>query len=828
LSNSNAITEMLSGLPVADVVQEVRSALRTGNVLLHAEPGAGKSTGLPLALLTDASSSNRIVMLEPRRLAALGVAERLASQLGESLGQRIGLRMRGQTRVSKETILEVVTEGVLTRMLQADPTLDGIGLVIFDEFHERSLHADLGLALCLEVQQALRVDLKLLLMSATLDAEQLGEHLSGAEQVFCAGRQHPVNIKWLGQNRDELPVRVAAAVSTALEKEAGDILVFLPGVFEIDKTANIIEARVNKDVLVFRLHGRADTKTQQAATAASSDLHRRVILSTSIAETSITIDGVRVVIDAGLERRGRIDNNTGSVRLETVMASQASATQRSGRAGRTSSGVCYRLWSEVDHARRSVSWQAEILRSDLSTLLMELGKWGVREVDELPWLEHPPEAALARAESLLIALGIWDEGRLTTHGQLVAELPLHPRLGHMLLWACEQGDTTLACKLATLLEEDGGKYRGLDLDAMMQQPVSRQQQQRIAQLTKMLPSDVPLSQPNPNHGAPSVAILLAKAYPDWIAKRRHGAEPRYVLACGAGAFMSSNETLAHDEWLTVARMGGAGREARVFQACSLDIDELERWVPTLFSQHDHLAWDDRAERVIAEQHKMLGKLVVHTRTKTDVSRSEKAKALLAGIRQRGIGCLPWTEDCLEWQARVTMMRSLPEHGTRLDWPNVDNDALTANLDNWLLIWLEGKSNLKSLAQLNLYEILNTMLDYPRQQALDALLPRKYRVPSGSNITLRYRDTEHPVLSVKLQEMFGCDVNPSVANGHVTLKVELLSPARRPVQITNDLANFWTNSYPAVKKDLAGRYPKHEWPDNPLQTEPTAYAKRRKK
>lgn len=813
---------MLIGLPISDVVLDVQAALQSGNVLLHAEPGAGKSTGLPLALIADASLNNRIVMLEPRRLAALGVAERLASQLGERLGQRVGLRMRGQTTVSKETVLEVVTEGVLTRMLQADPTLEGIGLVIFDEFHERSLHADLGLALCLEVQQALREDLKLLLMSATLDAAQLGEHLADATQVFCSGRQYPVSVKWLGQSRDALPARIASAVLTALQDEDGDILVFLPGVFEIDKAASLLQARVPANVLIFQLHGRADPKTQRAATAAASKTHRRVILSTSIAETSITIDGVRVVIDAGLERRGRIDSTTGSVRLETVNASQASATQRSGRAGRTSSGVCYRLWSENDHARRAVSWQAEILRSDLSSLLIELGKWGANNVNDLPWLEPPPDASIARARSLLSRLGVWDEGRLTAHGQKVAELPLHPRLGHMLLWAAVQGDTNTACKLAAFLEEDGGKHRGVDVELMLQRTASKQQQLRIGQLQKRLPET------KFNGASPSAAILLAMAYPDWIAQRRPGTEPRYALACGAGALMSADETLAHAQWLVVARMGGSGPNARIFLACRLDVDELEQWAPELFSEHDHLAWDDRRERVIAEQHKLVGQLVIQARTKTDVSNADKAKALLSGIRQRGISCLPWTEDCLEWQARVTLMSQLPDQCTRLDWPSVDNEALTESLEQWLLVWLEGKSHLKSVAQLDLYAILNSMLDYPRQQELDTLLPRKYRVPTGSNITLRYVNSAHPVLSVKLQEMFGCDQNPVVANGHVLLKVELLSPARRPVQITTDLANFWTNSYPAVKKDLAGRYPKHAWPDDPLQAIPTAFAKRRKK
>lgn len=822
LTEDAKFSALLSKLPINDVVPEVLLALRQGNALLHAEPGAGKSTGLPLALLSNADHNNKIVMLEPRRLAARSVAERLAYQLDERVGQRVGLRMRGHTSVSNITIIEVVTEGVLTQMLQSDPELSGVALVIFDEFHERSLHADLGLALCLEVQQALRSDLKLLLMSATLDAAQLGEHLSSATKISCAGRQHPVEVKWLGQSREPLPVRVTSAIISALNEEDGDILVFLPGVHEIDKTASMLNARLTSGVELYRLHGRADAAVQRAATAPASNSHRRVILSTSIAETSITIDGVRVVIDTGLERRGRIDSHTGSVRLETVTASQASATQRCGRAGRTSAGVCYRLWSENDHARRSVSWQAEIHRADLSPLLVELGKWGVGSVNDLPWLESPPGAAIARAQSLLESLGIWEAGKLTAYGLLIAELPVHPRIGHMLLWASRHGVTDAACRLAVLLEEDGGKQYGVDVENHLRHPVTKQQQLRIDRLKKRLPkarsSDV----------KPGIGVLLAQAFPDWVARRRPGSEARYVLACGAGAVISQDDPLAQSDWLSVARMGGVGRDAKIFSACRLTIEELEQFSPDIFHLQDHLEWDDRRERVIAEQRKVLGKLVVHSQTKTNISPADKASALLAGVRQRGLSCLPWTDECYEWQARVNIMRTLPTHCTRFDWPDVSCDALLADLESWLLVWLEGKSNLKALRQLDLYAIFNSMLDYPQQQELDALLPRKFRVPSGSNLTLRYVESEQPVLSVKLQEMFGCQVNPSVANGQIILKVELLSPARRPVQITTDLANFWTNSYPAVKKEMAGRYPKHDWPDDPLQATPTAYAKRRLK
>jgi len=819
--DSERLAGLLSSLPIADVVDEVSDALKHGNVLLHAEPGAGKSTGLPLKLLLSASPTNKILMLEPRRLAAIGVAERLAAQLEEPLGQQVGLRMRGQTTVSAKTSLEVVTEGVLTRMLQADPLLDGIGLVIFDEFHERSLNADLGLALCREVQQELRPDLRLLLMSATLDAEELGARMAPIQQITCPGRSHPVEVIWLGSSREDLARRVAAAVSTALADQPRDVLVFLPGLAEIERTARIVEPRLNSNQKLFRLHGMADSKTQRAATARATVNVRRIILSTSIAETSLTIDGVRVVIDAGLERRGRVDSNTGAQRLETVMASQASATQRAGRAGRTAAGVCYRLWSKTDHAQRAVSWQAEILRSELSSLLVETGQWGATDINALPWLEPPPAASVVRAENLLGALGLWKDGRLTERGVATARLPVHPRLGQMLLWAAEQGCAEMACKLVVLLEEGAAKGGTADLDAHIQQKLPRHKERRASQLQNLLTNNTP------QETAPSLAVLLAQAYPDWVARRRPGNESRYLMSCGAGAFIADVDPLAQTEWLSIASMGGAAREPRIFLAAALDIDELESWAPELFAARKHLAWDDRQERVIAEQQTQLGKVLVRAKATTDLSDEEKARALLSGVQKRGIDCLPWTDECREWQARVRLIASLPIGKSAGEWPAVDDVSLTASFEDWLLVWLTGKSSLKALAQLDLLNILNGMLDYQQQQTLEALLPQRYTVPSGSRIRLRYADEEHPVLSVKLQEMFGATQNPAVANGQVLLKVELLSPAKRPVQVTTDLANFWTNSYADVKKDMAGRYPKHDWPDDPRSAKPTAYAKRRK-
>ena len=838
------IPEAVRRLPIAEVVHEVSDALCLGNVVLQAAPGAGKSTGLPLALLSNATPANRIVMLEPRRLAALGVAERLAMHSNESLGQRIGLRMRGRTLVSRCTCLEVVTEGVLTRMLQADPTMEGVGLIIFDEFHERSLHADLGLALSLEVQQALRDDLRLLLMSATLDAVELIGRIKGIKQISCAGRAHPVELRWQGNSKEDLVVRVAATINTALSKEQGDVLVFLPGIAEIEKIANIVGPRLASGQVLYRLYSGADANTQRAATAPVTPGQQRIILSTSIAETSITIDGVRVVIDAGLERRARIDNSTGAQRLETVMASQASATQRAGRAGRTSSGVCYRLWSEDDHARRTVSWQAEILRADLCAVVMELGQWGAADTTDLPWLDPPPQAGIARAQSLLTRLGIWKEGRLTEHGSAVSRIPLHPRLGNMVLWAAKHGVVKSACHVAVVLEESRLKTGGIDLEVLLQHSVPQRYKQRMAQIKKVIfeALDKQNTVLERAENLPSLGVLLAQAYPDWIAKRRPGGEARYVLSCGAGVFVAVDDPLAHNAWLAVASMGGASQEPRVFLGCALDINELMAWSPEFFSSVKKLEWDDRRERVVAEQQQRLGTLIVNAKTITQISDEEKAQALLDGVRKRGITCLPWNDETRQWQVRVLMMSRLNldnkrshnappsdvfEKSVTHNWPRVDDETLLDELENWLLVWLHGKSSLKALAQLDLLTILKAMLDHQQQQLLDAMLPVRYTVPSGSKIKLRYAEGDSPVLSVKLQEMFGCTLNPSVANGNVVLKVELLSPARRPIQLTTDLVNFWNGSYAEVKKDMAGRYPKHDWPDDPTNAKPTANAKRRK-
>ncbi len=806
---------MNTPLPIEQVAEQVCTELVTGNVVLQAEPGAGKSTGLPLALL-KAGFDGKILLLEPRRLAAVNVATRLASQLGEVPGSTIGLRMRGRTEVSEHTRLEVVTEGVLTRILQNDPSLEGVSLVIFDEFHERSLHADLGLALCLDVQRGLREDLRLLLMSATLDGEQLCAHTDCESPVVCKVRQHPVELLWQGNSRDPLPQTITRVTLKALQEQSGDALVFLPGVAEIDNTARLLQTRLPDGVELHRLHGGAGNRAQTLATAAGGE-SRRVILSTSIAETSITIDGVRIVIDAGLERRLRLDPVSGAERLETVTASQASATQRAGRAGRTRSGVCYRLWSEADHGRRSLRWQPEIKRADLSSLLLELGLWGVRDLSTLPWIDAPSKASLQRAEKTLAQLGIWRDDGLTAYGRAVGKLPLPPRLGHMLLWANDHYAARRACALAALLEDKPG-IRGADLSVALHQS-SGFRSKRVSQLQKLLPSVKPGSTDSPPD-----AILLAQAYPDRIAKRRPGNDPRFLLASGVGATIAADDALAHCDWLVVAELGGSGKEARIFSALSVQPQELQQWCAPLIHETEHVEWDDRRERVIAETRRMVGAINLDRKPLQRIDAEKREAALLGAVRKKGLQCLGWDNDAIEWQARVTRLRKLT--GDDGNFPEVDDASLTATLEQWLQPYIGKCSDLKGLSQIRLMEVLPTLLSYQQQQQLDAWLPQRYRVPSGAQHVLRYACDGNPVLSVKLQEMFGCRENPSVARGRLPLKVELLSPARRPVQITEDLVNFWSNSYPAVKKEMAGRYPKHPWPDDPVSAEATARVKPR--
>jgi len=608
------LPDSVLALPVMALSNDIATALTKHNVLIRAEPGAGKSTGLPLALLLSNTLRGKIILLEPRRLAARSVAQRLACHLGEKVGQRVGLRMRADTRVSEITQLTVVTEGVLTRLLQDDPSLNDTSLVIFDEFHERSLHADFGLALCLEVQQALRDDLRLLLMSATLDADALHTQLSDIKPFHCSVRQHPVDINWVGDHAAPLEQRILETVLKALDDQTGDVLVFMPGVAEINRATRLLEPRLNANTVLHKLHSSVGLTAQLKATAPATTKERRVILATSIAETSITIDGVRTVIDSGLERRSRIDNSSGAQRLETVMASQASATQRAGRAGRTSAGACYRLWSEQGHSRRSAHWQPEIHRADLAPLLLDLGLWGTSDVNELPWLDAPSAASLSRAETLLTRLGLWQQEQLTTAGRKVATLPVHPRIGHMLVWAEKNNAATLACRLAVWLDEQQNSSGAVDLEPLTHQKLPPLLQRRADQLAGLIISK------GKQDETPSAAILLAQAYPDWIAQRRPGEPGRFLLACGVGVVINSEDPLAHCQWLSVAQLGGSGAELRIFKAMQLNIGELQQHSPELFDDAKHLDWDDKQQRVVAEHRHMLDKLIVESKPLYRMSR----------------------------------------------------------------------------------------------------------------------------------------------------------------------------------------------------------------
>ncbi len=813
-------------LPIDNVAGAVCQSIRSGNAVLQAEPGAGKSTLLPLRIL-ESGFTGKILMLEPRRIAAQNVAERLASQLNEPLGGRIGLRMRGRSVVSRRVRLEVVTEGVLTRILQTDPLLDGVSLVIFDEFHERSLHADIGLALCLDVQREVRPDLRLLVMSATLDSDVICQHLGVQDPITCQVRQYPVEVFWRATKHTTILQAVAKSVVEALHQHPGDVLVFLPGKSEIESVARLLQHGVGTEVTVHRLHRGVSSKAQEAATRANRQTasHRRVILSTSIAETSITIEGVGIVIDSGIERRTRLDISSGIEKLESVMANKASAVQRTGRAGRTRQGVCYRLWSEESHASRAASWQPEIKRAELSSLLLESAVWGAVDIATLPWIDTPPSGAIAQAKALLTQLGIWSTDGLTAHGRIVAKLPVSPRVGHMLVWAAQHGGLSVAAAIATVLEETAQQTQ-THLSPLVRQRL-KTTSRRQRQLVERAGSLVDNSSDEPEN---DFALLLAQAYPDRIACRRTTStddrDIRYLLSNGVGAVIREDDPLTQHEYLVIANLGGQGREARIFAALPLNIELLQQHSVNHFDTTEVVQWDIKKERVIAEKQLRVGAVIVQRQMISEISNEQRASALIDGIRKSGIGCLNLPESICEWQARVDRLRQL--EGNDSDLPAVDNQSLLAQLEQWLTPYLQNTRSLKDLRRLDFGSILTALLQYPQQQRLEQLMPEKYKVPSGALHKIRYMEKGNPVLSVKLQEMFGCRENPAIANGRIALKIELLSPARRPVQVTEDLGNFWHNSYPAIKKELAGRYPKHPWPDDPLKAEPTAHTRSRKR
>ena len=836
----------LPDLPITEALAALAQALtHRPSVLLEAPPGAGKSTIVPLFLLESPwLAGQKILMLEPRRIAARAVAGRMAHLLGESVGRRVGFRTRLETRVSRETRIEVVTEGILTRMLQEDSGLPGTGCVIFDEFHERSLNADLGLALCIEAQQNLREDLRLLVMSATLDLEPIARLLGDAPIVTAHGRSFDVATQYVARRPDiYLEQQTAQVIRNALREHGGDILCFLPGAAEIRRVQSALEdGGLDRSVRVLPLYGELEGAAQDAALAPAPAGQRKIVLATSIAETSLTIEGIRVVVDSGLRRFAQFDPTTGMSQLVTTKVSQAAADQRRGRAGRLSAGHCYRLWSEGIQGSLVPQTAPEILHADLAPLALELGCWGAVDAAGLSWLDPPPAAPLAQARELLRQLEAIDSAaRATPHGRILAKLGTHPRLGHMLVKAGELGAVRLACDLAAILSERDilrASAGARDVDLRLRVAVLRgdlrdlppgitvdsRAKAQAARSSAQWQRDyirAPHDSADPHH---CTGILLAWAYPDRIGRAR-GDGGRYLLANGRGARFGEPQALAKSEFIVAAELDGAEREARIFLAAPLRLADLEKYFSAQIQDHAEIVWDDREHAIRARRERRLGALALESTELRDPDSQALLNAALTGLRQLTVAGLPWTRELRQWQARVMLMRrhavASPE-----PWPDVSDAALTATLEDWAPQWISGYTRREHFARMDLANALRSRLSYAQGVILEREAPTHFTVPSGSAIPIDYLDGEIPTLSVRLQEMFGLSHTPSVAAGRLPLLLKLLSPARRPVQITRDLESFWNRGYHEVKKDLKGRYPKHYWPEDPHTAQPTRRARPR--
>lgn len=822
----------LNTLPIDEVLPELLAALADApSVVLEAPTGAGKTTRVPLALLdVPWVAGQRIIMLEPRRLAARSAARRMADQLGETVGETVGYRVRFDSKVGPRTRIEVVTDGLFTRMIAEDPGLDGIAAVIFDEFHERSIDADLGLAFALEAQEALRPDLKLLVMSATLDGAAIAGLLGGAPIVRSEGRAFPVEVEWLDR-REEGPVEplVARAVRRALAELAGDILVFLPGKAEIERSAALIEPDLPPQVTLHRLHGEMDLGAQDAALAPAPVGRRKVVLATNIAETSLTIEGVAVVIDAGLARAGAFDPGTGMGRLVTTKVSQASAEQRRGRAGRLGPGHCLRLWTQAEQRALLPQSPPEIMRADMAPVALDLALWGIDGPDALRLLDQPNAGAFAQARGLLHSLGALDgQGRITDHGRAIARLGAHPRLGHLMIEGRRLGLGAMAARVAALMEGRDPVRRARDardgdmilrLDALsgrggdVDRGLVRQLNQAVAQWCRRLKVD-----PREADDRSSLGRLVALAYPERVARRRPGGGGLYLMASGQGARVEPGEPLAAQEWLVVASMDGARRDGRIYLAATIDQASVEDLFADRITTQAAIAFEGGVVR--ARRRRLLDAIILDESNWSDAPREAVMTALISVLRERGLETLDWSPAARSLRERVCFLHA---HDPG-NWPDWSEAALLETMEDWLGPYLDGITRLEALRRLDLEEILSARLDWSRRQALEAEAPSHLTVPSGNRHALDY-GTGVPVLGVKLQEMFGARETPTVARGKVPVTLHLLSPAGRPVQVTQDLVSFWGSGYAAVRADLRGRYPKHPWPEDPLTAVATARTKR---
>jgi ATP-dependent helicase HrpB len=842
-------------LPIDEIIPSLRAAMTARTVaVLEAPPGAGKTTRVPLALMAEPwLGGAKVVMLEPRRLAARAAASFMASILGEEVGQTVGYRVRGETRISTRTRIEVVTEGVLARMLSSDAALEDIGLVIFDEFHERSLHADLGLALVLETQRHLRDELRVLVMSATLDGVAVSALLADeggpAPVLRSEGRMFPIETHYRAPRRDErIEATTARVVREAIDATEGDVLVFLPGAGEQRRVAERLSGEGMSGVRVHTLHGSMPLAEQDAALAPAPPGVRKVVLSTSVAETSLTVAGVRVVIDCGLSRVPRYDSSAGLTRLHTVRVSRASADQRRGRAGRTAPGVSYRLWDQHEDHALMPSTRPEIVDADLSSLALELADAGISDPTTLRWLDVPRAGPFAQARGLLAQLGALDDaGRITPHGRRMAALPLQPRLAHLAIVAAERGALPLGAAIAALLEErDIVRHDGLPpqsdmrlrtellrrdgAQAVVGVAVDRDGVRRVRQTA----DDLARRTAGGGSGrAPSRASwddadtgsLLALAYPDRVAQRRSGAEPRYVLRNGSGAVLAKHDALHDAPYLAIADLEGTSPEARIVRAAPITLDELREDFGEQFERVQLVEWDERSKAVRARKRTMLGAMVIEDVVWSDADATVVLQTVLDAIRAQlargGIDVLPFSPAASRLRERMAFVHAHDE-----SWPDVSVAALSASLEQWAGPYLDGVRTWGQLASVDWHDALQSLMPWPQRSALDRLAPTHLEVPSGSRIALDYGEPTAPVLAVKLQEVFGWTSTPMLLDGRVSLTLQLLSPAQRPVQVTRDLAGFWRSSYFEVRKELRGRYPRHPWPEDPLTAEATRRAKPR--
>ncbi|WP_374330761.1 ATP-dependent helicase HrpB [Aestuariivirga sp.] len=800
--------------PVDQIIPALSQALQTGPAaLLVAEPGAGKTTRVPLKLL-DAPwlAGKKIVMLEPRRLAARNAAHRMAETLGEDVGETVGYTVRLERRVSAKTRIEVVTEGILTRRLQQDPELTGTGLVIFDEFHERSLDADLGLALTLDIQRGLRDDLKILVMSATLDAARVAAHLGAAPVIDAPGRVFPVETRYLDKaQRQTIAADAVRAVHRALDETDKSILVFLPGEAEIRRTEEALNAAgLPKHTVVRPLYGAMGFAEQDAAIRPSPPGERKIVLATTIAETSLTIDGIGAVVDCGFKRVPRFDPASGMTALETLRVSLASADQRRGRAGRLGPGIGYRLWPEAESRALKPHDEPEIFVADLAPLVLELAAWGVTDPKSLPWLDPPPAAPFAQAQDLLRRLEALDaDNKITPMGKQMVRLPLHPRLAHMVV----KGGSALAADLAAMLSERDGLPReaGADITARLSH-LRGGARDRIRQAAKQIRQIAGITD---DDSEVSAGVLVAYAFPDRIAQRR-GGDRRYRLSGGGGAILPEHDGLVTQDFLAVATTDGASGDQKIFLAAPLSLQEIEEHFSDQIEARDGVFWDSRAKAVSAAKSRRLGALVLEEKPSTNADPTLIAEAMTEGVREMGLAALPWTDGARILRARVLFLRRLyPEDG----WPDLSDEALLASLGDWLTPYLAGISRKAHLERLDMHQIIQSLIPHDLARRMDRLAPVRIEVPSGADVRIDYETEGDPVLRVRLQEMFGLARTPAIAEGRSPLRIELLSPAGRPLAVTQSLETFWTNGYPSVRSDMRGRYPKHAWPEDPLNAEP---------